>query len=283
MKKIEKVRYFNTSRNAEHLHVHCNLLATLTEEFAEANGISALRSAYAENIALEKNLFLLNPAFMDTPLLKKLNTIQTDGYLFLLYAVEAYAKYSLDVEMKECGERIYYEMTPFHNLGSKSYSEKTQSLDKFYTVLEDPDYTQDFETLHLTEALADGKATTQEFNAAYVKRASVYEKTIKNYKMKDVRQFVDDSFKRIADTLDAIYFYKLNIEKNADEAQKLEEVIMSMNGLLIQFNRLVRRRLAYQYNKQKAEEEENPSTENPEESTPQTARTQTKSRARRRK
>ena len=201
MKKIEKVRYFNTSRNAEHLHVHCNLLATLTEEFAEANGISSLRSAYAENIALEKNLFLLNPAFMDTPLLKKLNIIQTDGYMFLLYAVEAYAKYSLDVEMKECGERIYYD--PFHNLGSKSYSEKTQSLDKFYTVLEDPDYTQDFETLHLTEALADGKAATQEFNAAYVKRASVYEKTIKNYKMKDVRQFVDDSFKRIADTLDA--------------------------------------------------------------------------------
>ena len=70
----------------------------------------------------------------------------------------------------------------------------------------------------INEALADGKAATQEFNAAYVKRASVYEKTIKNYKMKDVRQFVDDSFKRIADTLDAIYFYKLIQNKQSAEA-----------------------------------------------------------------
>lgn len=243
MKKILTKTVFTSCRNAEHVQVHTNIVAAITEAFATKYGILAPRNEYVAKLTAETDYFQPNSKYKNTVGMKADDGTRDNGFYLVANVVDAIAKFSLDPEMREAAAHLREAIESRRDAASKSYAEETAALSDIYEKLMSEEYSADVAKLHLTNAVAAAKAANDDFNEKYVAKADEILERKTRQTMKELRPATDAAFRELAESINALYNVNAVITKDSEKEEELGAVIDDVNALLVQFDSIVRTRL----------------------------------------
>lgn len=233
MKAINLDFGFTRPRNHEHYQAHHDMLDIITIDFATEFEIPQLREKYQQLFNIENNCYLRNTAFPDTPELQIFDRRRNNYFLYNSQNIRT-SLLSPFEEVVESGTRLFYELTPYIEAPRLNYASNTAMIRDFIEKMREPANAADMEVLNLTASLEALDKANKEFNRLYLDRSTELFTRSTSEKMKDIRPQVDDAFKELGSTINALYKINELITKDAKKGEKLETVIDKVNAILFQ-------------------------------------------------
>lgn len=243
MKQINEATKLSVSRNAEHYQFHHDALDAITEEFAEAQKISALRAAYKELFDKEDTAFVQSRALAGTADVEEKDAVRDELTRYVCSIVDAKQRSPL-AEEKAAAKRLRVKISPYWRANVKPYAENTALVDNMVQDMQAADYAADTAALGLTDIVAQLKQANDDFNAAYTSRSGEKETREQTEKMKEIRPQVDEAFRAIAQAINSLYNVNALITQDAATETTLATVIDGVNALILQLSQTVETREA---------------------------------------
>lgn len=254
MKQINKCMKLAATRNAEHYQFHHDVLSVISEEFATAQKIDALRKSYANLFEKEDKAFVQSRALGGTAEVEAKDAVRDELMRYVCMIVDA-KQFSPVADEKAAAKRLRVKLSPYWGASDKPYAENTALVDSMVIDMQSADYAADTAAVGLTDIVAQLKTANDDFNEAYMSRSNEKEARETTEKMKDVRPQVDDAYRTLADAVNSLYNVNANIVKDAEAATALETVIDKVNAIVLQLTQTVEIRRAKAENKKEDETE----------------------------
>lgn len=243
MRQIDEATKLTAARNAEHYQFHHDALDAITEEFAEAQKISALRAAYKELFDKEDTAFVQSQALAGTADVEEKDAVRDELTRYVCSIVDAKQRSPLAAE-KAAAKRLRVKISPYWRANVKPYAENTALVDNMVQDMLSADYADDTDALGLTNIVAQLKLANDDFNNAYTSRSSEKEQRELTEKMKQIRPQVDETFRSLAAAINSLYNVNAVITQDEATETALAEVIDTVNGLILQLSQTVETREA---------------------------------------
>lgn len=242
MKEIATVN-LNNARNAEHFQFHANVLTFATEALAIELKIESLQKSYANHFRNEDELYMRNRAYEETQTMNEKDRERDDLFIHGKKMLSTMS-YSPVPAQKEAAQKINFIWDPFKHASSKPAAENTAEISNLIQELEKEKNKAYVATLGLTEVIAMLKKVNEEFNEIYVNRSDAKLVRVSNDTMKEARRLVDDDFRAMAKTINALWLVNDTVTKDAAMAAKLGGLIDNINAIILQFSETLSRRKA---------------------------------------
>lgn len=243
MKKINEATKLSAARNAEQIQFHKDVLDVITEEFAEAQKISALRTAYKEVYDKEDVAFVQSWALAGTADVEAKDAARDELLRYVCSIIDA-KQYSPIADEKAAAKRLRTKVEPYWRANVKPYAENTSLVANMVQDMQSADYADDTAAFGLTEIVAQLKTANDDFNAAYTSRSTEKEQCELTEKMKEIRPQVDEAYRTVAEAVDSLYNVNALITKDETTETALAEVIDTVNGLILQLSQTISAREA---------------------------------------
>jgi len=243
MKQINEATKLAQSRNGEQIQFHKNVLDVVTEEFAAAQKIDALRAAYKELYDKEDTAFIQSRALAGTADVEAKDAVRDELTRYVCSIVDA-KQLSPVASEKAAAKRLRVKIDPYWRANTKPYAENTALVANMVQDMQSADYAADTAAIGLTDIVAQLKSANDEFDAAYTGRTSEKEQRELTEKMKQIRPQVDEAYRAVAAAINSLYNVNANITHDAAAETALAEVIDKVNGLILQLSQTVSAREA---------------------------------------
>lgn len=243
MKQIKEATKLSASRNAEHYQFHHDVLDILTEEFATAQKIDALRTSYKELFDKEDTAFIQTRALAGTADVEAKDAVRDELLRYVCSIIDA-KQYSPVADEKAAAKRLRTKVSPYWRANIKPYAENTALVDNMVQDMLSNDYSADTATLGLTDIVGQLKTANEDFNATYTGRSSEKETRELTEKMKTNRPQVDEAYRSLVQAVNSLYNVNALITKDAATETTLATAIDSVNGLILQLSQTVEIRMA---------------------------------------
>ena len=252
------------SNNSEHTMLHENLLAKMSEDTMSKYNINDYYSNYESAVLSQLGINQPTPAFEDSEDLKNADEQRGNGFYLLSNLIDASARYCLNKELREAGERLNYLIAPVTGVTRRPYSEQTSVLSDLYRTFLEDKYRGDIEKLHLTHFVELANSANENFNQLYITRSKEVMNRVVNATVTESRPRTDETYYTLINAINSIYIVNQIQEQNEETEAEIGELIDKLNALLIQFDRTVRIRLGMSlsdYEELESTTEDNPTEE----------------------
>jgi len=238
MKNINEATKLAQARNDEQIQFHKDVLDVITEEFAEAQKIGALRTSYKELYDKEDAAFIQSRALAGIADVEAKDAVRNELMRYVCSIIDAKQLSPITTE-KAAAKRLRMKITPYWRANVKPYAENTSMVANMVQDMQSADIAADTSTLGLTDIVAQLKAANDDFNATYTGRSSEKEQRELTEKMKTIRPQVDEAYRSLAQAVNSLYTVNALITKDAATETALAEVIDKVNGLILQLSQTV--------------------------------------------
>lgn len=238
MKQINEATKLSASRNAEHYQFHHDVLDVITEDFAAAQKIDALRAEYKTLFDKEDTAFIQSRTLAGTADVEAKDAARDELLRYVCSIIDA-KQYSPIADEKSAAKRLRTKVAPYWRANVKPYAENTALVDNMVQDMQSADYSADTATLALTDIVAQLKTANDDFNATYTSRSSEKETRELTEKMKTARPQVDEAYRAIVQAINSLYSVNALITKDAATETALATVIDSVNGIILQLSQTV--------------------------------------------
>lgn len=252
------------SNNSEHTMLHENFLAEISEDTMLKYNINDYYSNYKSAVLSQLGINQPTPAFEDSEDLKNADEQRGNGFYLLSNLIDAYARYCLNKELREAGERLNYLIAPVTGVTRRPYSEQTSVLSDLYRTFLEDKYRGDIEKLHLTHFVELANSANENFNQLYITRSKEVMNRVVNATVTESRPRTDETYYTLINAINSIYIVNQIQEQNEETEAEIGGLIDKLNALLIQFDRTVRIRLGMSlsdYEELESTTEDNPTEE----------------------
>lgn len=240
-KKITEIRYLSHARNAEHYHLHEQLVAVIPAEFATKYKIGGFRDNYVGLFAKEDELYLQGLAYADTKVVEAKDAFRDQRTRHVFLKVED-GLLSLVEEEVEAAKKLDFMMAPYRNASSKPFAENSALISDLVKKLQSSEYAPLVEKLGMTAIVAALKTANDDFEAVYSRRADLKLVRETSDKLKAIRRQVNEAFRLLAEAISALYIVAESIEHDAAKAAEVGTVIDAANAQILQFSQTLSRR-----------------------------------------
>jgi len=238
MKQINEATKLAQSRNGEQIQFHKNVLDVVTEEFAAAQKIDALRTSYKELYDKEDAAFIQSRALAGTADVEAKDAVRDELMRYVCSIIDA-KQLSPVANEKAAAKRLRVKIAPYWRANIKPYAENTALVANMVKDMQSTDYAADTAAIGLTDIVAQLKTANDDFNAVYTGRSSEKEQRELTEKMKQIRPQVDEAYRAVAAAINSLYNVNANITHDAAAETALAEVIDKVNGLILQLDETV--------------------------------------------
>ena len=224
------------ARNGEHYQTIEELIAIITSEFAEAQGITPLRTNLVGMFAREDQCFHNSAAYANTPEVKATDDRRDKLFIFISQTI-ATSQYSPLEAAQKAGERLAYVIKPYEGAPRLSLARNTGEISDFVKKMKEEEYAEDIATLGLNDALTQLEEVNNKFVEVYrMRTAKEYARSTAD-KMETIRPQVDDAFHELALLLNAVYRVNKYITKDSEKEQQVGAVIDAINATLLRLQK----------------------------------------------
>lgn len=242
MKTFLKTR-LGSARNAEHFQFHSDVLSVITSEFAAAQNLTALRTAYADLFRREDEAFIQSRALEATPEVEEKDRVRDEIFLYLVQTVEASLFCPL-ADKKAAAQKLQFAIKPYRQAASKPYAENTAQVTNLVTDLQKEENAACLQTLGLADTVTALQTANEEFNAVYGGRSGDKLTRAASDTMKDIRPKVDAAYRQLTEAIVALYKVNEIVTRSDATATALGGVIDSVNAYVLQLQETLARRNA---------------------------------------
>lgn len=240
MKTINERFNFTRARNAEHYQLHSDILAVLTEEFAEEMGFKKLRKAYADLYLVERTCHLNSTAYRETVDIAALDRKRDNYFLFSSQTITT-AELSPDEEIAAAGRFLAFELRKYIDAPRLNYAQNTANIDDFLEKMKEPQNAAAAAKLGLTSTLVALENANNEFNTVYTQRTDEELVRATSETMTSVRPKVDDMARQNFSIMNSLYEVSLIITEDEEKCAALAVVMDRINALLLRLQKTLSR------------------------------------------
>lgn len=240
MEEIYTQFAFSRARNAEHYQTHEELIVLIPEAFAASFGIGHLRTNYVNMFNREDVCFHNNPAYSHTKEVNARNRKRIDQFLYVGRRIDI-SKYSHIETEKQAGERLAYVMKPYLGAPQLSLARCTGEISDFVKRMKEEEYAEDIATLGLATYLEQLEKENNAFIEVYRARSVTEFERVTSETMATVRPKVDEAFRELVLTINALYRVNAHVTKDPEKEEQLLAVIKSVNSTLYRLKKSLSR------------------------------------------
>lgn len=161
-------------------------------------------------------------------------------------------------EIAEAAERVHFALSPYKGLTTKTYSETIVMILDLTEKLLTEKYAADVERLGLTSEVVELQQAAQRFQTEVSTRADERLARVYRVNMVQIRPVVEAAFADLADLITASYLTAAYMDRDAERAARVEQIIDRMNAEIFRTIETVNRRIARARGKMPAETPEEP-------------------------
>ena len=230
-------------RNGEHYNLFYALMKNITQEMARELKIWDFWKTFADALEKENEAYLNSQKYANTVTVKEAKKVCHQRYSALSLQIRA-NRQSFVPEIAEAAERVHFALSPYKRLTTKNYAETiAMMLDLTEKLLTDS-YAAHLETLGLTSQVVEMRQAAQQFQTEVSIRAN--ERLTRTYRvnMVQIRPVVEKSFADLADLITASYLTAAYMDRDAEKAARIEQIIDRMNAEILRTIETVTRRSA---------------------------------------
>lgn len=220
---------FSNARNSEHYDIHLSFQDAITQEFVDELGIGVLRANHAALFTIERACYKRNRALEATPDILAVDKRRDNAFLFISQTIAA-GCYSPNDTKREAAERLAYILEPYKNSPRMPLVQNSASVADFLEKMQEEQCVTDIETLGITEEIGVLKEANDEFRQIYRQRSMAEHEKAKSETMKTIRPKVDEAFRELAKTINAIYRTNAYVDRDEEKAAKIKAVIDQVNA-----------------------------------------------------
>lgn len=242
MKEISEV-YMSRGRNAEHFQLHASILGAVTETFATAYRISAVRQKYAEAFAREDEVYLLNQAFANTKEMDAEDRVCDSLFTTVNTTVAAYKNWPVEAK-RTASEKLAFALKPFKGANGKPWAENRAMVTNCLQVLRGDACKAYVAELGLDEILALLEASNNRCNALMADQLEEKRSREAADNLKKIRPEVDSAFELLRKAINAIYLMNSLTDQNAATEAEVGAMIDTVNKFLLGYSATLSRRKA---------------------------------------
>ncbi len=240
MKQIKDDFYFKAARNAEHYQLHGDILAVVTEEFAEEMGFDKLRKQYADLYLVERTCHLNSTAYRETVDIAALDKKRDNYFLYSSQTITT-AELSPDEEIAAAGRFLSFELKKYIDAPRLNYAQNTANIDDFLEKMKEPENAAAAAKLGLTSTLVALEEANNEFNTVYTQRTDEELVRATSETMTSVRPKVDDMARQNFSIMNSLYEVSLIITEDEEKCAALAVVMDRINALLLRLQKTLSR------------------------------------------
>lgn len=240
MKEINLKFDLSRARNAEHYQFHCDILRTITQEFATAQSVASLRSNYQQLLDTENLCYLQNRTFQDTAAVEASDRHRDDLFLYVAQTITTGKLCPLESK-RLAAEILDYMLTPYRNAARLNYASNTAAINDFLEQTRQPKYAAHIKSLGLEEATTALATANDEFNVIYTGRSAENLSRAVSETMKSIRPRVDVAYKEFVSAINALYQVNSLVTKDSAKEKSIGAVIDQANALIIQLQQTLSR------------------------------------------
>ena len=230
-------------RNGEHYSLFHSLLESITQEMAMELNILEYWKAFADAFDRENETYLNSQKYANTETVKEAKKICLQRYSALSLQIRAYRK-SFVPGIAEAAERVYFARSPYKGLTTKTHAEIIAMVLDLTEKLLTEKYAADVETLGLTNDVVELRQSAERFQTEVSIRANERLSRMYRVNMVRIRPVVEAAFADLADLITASYLTAAYIERDAEKAARVEQIIDRMNAEILRTIETVTRRSA---------------------------------------
>lgn len=220
------------ARNSEHYQFHKSVLGIITSDFADAQDLSELRAAYLATFDTEDAAYLRNLNFKDTPEIEAADKKRDDLFNYTSQTTESNKLCPIEAK-KAAAMRFDFVIHPYVGASRLPQVQNTAAVSDFVEKALLPEHAADLQALGLTEIIPALKAANDAFDALYNQRNTEDLSRATADNMKTIRPKVDEAYREIGISINALYRVNALVTKNAAKEQALGTAIGQINGLVI--------------------------------------------------
>ena len=230
-------------RNGEHYSLFHSLLESITQEMAVELKIREYWKAFADAFERENEAYLNSQKYANTETVKAAKKHCHQRYSALSFQIRAYRK-SFVPEIAEAAERVYFALAPYKGVMVKNYAETIAMVLDLTEKLQTEKYAADVEKLGLTNEVVELRQSAERFQTEVSIRAN--ERLTRTYRvnMVQIRPVVEKAFADLADLITASYLTAAYMDRDAEKAARIEQIIDRMNAEILRTIETVTRRSA---------------------------------------
>lgn len=233
MKEINNV-LLTRARNAEHYQFHYNTNGVITAEFAEAQKIADLLTAYTDLFAVEDKAYAQSRGLADTKEVEAKDAVRDNWLRYVFQTIESKRISPYDDE-KAAAERLRVKISPYWNCHTKPYAENTADVTNMVDEMLSDDNKADTELLALTDTVNQLKQANEDFDLVYTSRSSEKQRRDAADNMKTIRPKVDAAYRELVQAINALYTVNALVTKDEATETAIGSVIDSVNAIILQF------------------------------------------------
>ncbi len=240
MKQIKDDFYFKSARNAEHYQLHGDILAVVTEEFADKMGFQKIRKGYWDLYLVERTCHLNSTAYRETVDIAALDKKRDKYFLYASQTITT-AELSPDEEVAAAGTFLAFELKKYIDAPRLNYAQNTANIDDFLEKMKETENAAAAAKLGLTSTLVALENANNEFNTVYTQRTDEELVRATAETMTTVRPKVDDMARQNFHVINALYTVSLLVTEDEEKCAELEPVMDRINALLLRLQKTLSR------------------------------------------
>ncbi|MGM9798858.1 MAG: DUF6261 family protein [Parabacteroides sp.] len=257
MKRILDRKYMMFVRNGEHYNLFCALSKNITQEMAKELKIWDFWKTFVDALEKENEAYLNSQKYANTVTVKETKKICHQRYSALSLQIRA-NRQSFVPEIAEAAERVHFALSPYKGLTTKTHAETIAMMLDLTEKLLTEKYAPDVETLGLTSEVVELRQSAQRFQTELSTRANERLARVYRINMVRIRPVVEAAFADLADLITASYLTAAYMDRDAERAARVEQIIDRMNAEILRTIETVSRRSAKAKGKTPAETPEEP-------------------------
>ena len=228
-------------RNAQHMQFANDVLEAIPQDIAKSLGIDAQYKTFAAAAANEREYFLPEKSYRETPEIIAANIKRDRLFFFYKQTAQTYADYHPEEEQQAAGQTLSFLFREVAALPDADYASKTALLTDLAAKLRQLPYSAALAVVGLQDAPDRLDAANEAFNAIYLKRSAAERERAQAWTMKQLRPVTDAAFNHLAQAINALYAANEMVGNDAEKRAVMEKVIDDVNAITVRLKKTIRK------------------------------------------